>query len=78
MPSGKSAARESLPGVLGANGTIDLSGQGSKPPSRPASGRPSGDAWIVDRARRSLMPAPITEENSPGDGDEDGRLDVLA
>jgi hypothetical protein len=76
MPSGKSAARESFPGVLGANGTIDLSGQGSKPPSRPASGRPSGDAWIVDRARRSLMPAPITEENSPGDGDEDGRLDL--
>ena len=45
------------PGVLGADGGIDLNG-GTVAPSasqRPTI-RPSGDAWLVDRDRRSLLP----------------------
>lgn len=52
------ASRSSHPGVLGTDGRIDLTG-GTIPLSetdRPTI-RPSGDAWLVDRGRRSLLPA---------------------
>jgi len=52
-----------VPSVLGADGTIDLAGglaregAGERP-----TGRPSGDAWVVDRDRRSLLPPAIGAE----------------
>ena len=44
-------------GVLGDDGTIDLAGSDSRraQSERPTT-RPSGDAWSVDRDRRSLAP----------------------
>lgn len=58
MASGRAGASDSdFPSVLGANGAIDLTG-GLAPrgvDERPT-GRPSGDAWVVDRDRRSLPP----------------------
>jgi hypothetical protein len=58
MASGRAGASDSdFPSVLGADGAIDLAG-GLAPrraDERPT-GRPSGDAWVVDRDRRSLPP----------------------
>ena len=64
MASGRAGASDSdFPSVLGADGAIDLTG-GLAPrraDERPTS-RPSGDAWVVDRDRRSLPPpAPVPE-----------------
>jgi hypothetical protein len=44
--------------LLGADGVIDLTGGRARyrADERPT-GRPSGDAWVVDRDRRSLLPA---------------------
>jgi hypothetical protein len=50
------------PGVLGPDGGIDLRGRRSRSglSLRPAP-RPSVDAWVLDRSRRSLLPvAPAT------------------
>ncbi len=58
MASGKSGSSgSSFPNVLGDKGTIDLVGGSTeqdihKRPTR----RLSGDAWVVDRDRRSLPP----------------------
>lgn len=74
MASGSAGASDSdFPSVLGADGTIDLTG-GLAPrgaDERPT-GRPSGDAWVVDRDRRSLPPPalevlPELAELSPDD-----------
>lgn len=48
----------SAPRLLGADGVIDLTGGRARERAdeRPT-GRPSGDAWVVDRDRRSLLPA---------------------
>ena len=78
MASVRPGSSESiLPSVLGPDGTIDLTGGLVREDSleRPT-GRPSGDAWLVDRDRRSLPPpamgaepvaAQETEEPSPDD-----------
>lgn len=52
------AADSKYPGVLGGDGRIDLTGGASPrtPPKRPTL-RPSGDAWVADRGRRSLLPS---------------------
>ncbi|MBW2222713.1 MAG: hypothetical protein DRH23_09300 [Deltaproteobacteria bacterium] len=49
-----------FPTVLRADGVIDLTGGLAREPvdERPT-GRPSGDAWVVDRDRRSLLPPPV-------------------
>lgn len=47
--------RASARGVLGQNGSIDLSGGVSRPSQRPTV-RPMGDAWAADRGRRTLAP----------------------
>jgi hypothetical protein len=69
MASDKSSESE-FPGILGADGTIDLAGGlGVPSASRRRTTRPSGDAWVVDRDRRSLLPpspaveAPSSEPN---------------
>ena len=56
----KPGSRESKhPGVLGADGRIDLSGGAlAQSPGERSTLRASGDAWIVDRDRRSLLPSP--------------------
>ena len=58
MSSGKPGSNESAQsGVLGPDGTIDLVGHGSpRPASHKPTIRPSGDAWLIDRGRRSLLP----------------------
>jgi len=58
MASGRSDSNESkFPGVLGADGAIDLTGGlGRGNGYERAANRPSGDAWVVDRDRRSLLP----------------------
>ena len=78
MASVRPGSSESIfPSVLGPDGTIDLTGGLVREDSleRPT-GRPSGDAWLVDRDRRSLPPpamgaepvaAQETEEPSPDD-----------
>ena len=58
MASGKpGSGSSSFPSVLGDNGTIDLAGARVEQDihERPTR-RLSGDAWIVDRDRRSLLP----------------------
>ena len=74
MASGSAGASDSdFPSVLGADGTIDLTG-GLAPrgaDERPT-GRPSGDAWVVDRDRPSSPPPalevlPELAELSPDD-----------
>ncbi len=45
-------------GVLGNDGTIDLTGAASSHLSKHDTIRPSGDAWSVDRKRRTLAPPP--------------------
>jgi hypothetical protein len=58
MKSGRPGSSDSkFPSVLGSDGAIDLTGGlvdrgGEEPPTS----RPSGDAWVVDRDRRSLIP----------------------
>ena len=63
MLSGKPWSRETFQGVLGANGTIDLSGEGANTASNRPSGWPTADAWLVDRARRSLVPPSLVMES---------------
>jgi hypothetical protein len=61
MTSGKPGSSDSnFPSVLGADGAIDLTGHLGEGDvlERPTS-RPSGDAWVVDRDRRSLFPPPV-------------------
>lgn len=64
-----------FPSVLGSDGAIDLAGGLAEQAieERPTS-RPSGDAWVLDRDRRSLIPPsseveplshPGTEESTP-------------
>ncbi|MGB5809322.1 MAG: hypothetical protein WBG86_02255 [Polyangiales bacterium] len=54
-----------FPSVLGSDGEIDLTG-GNQPvrPEGPTN-RPSGDAWAIDRDRRSLPPPPPSQTHSP-------------
>jgi len=58
MASGKPGSSDSdFPSVLGADGVIDLAGGiGLQDDSQKSTSRPSGDAWVVDRDRRSLLP----------------------
>lgn len=68
MASTKSGASESLPTVIGQNGAIDLSGEGGARPvlSRGSSvPSPAADAWVVDRGRRSLVPAARPAPDDP-------------
>ena len=78
MASVRPGSSESIfPSVLGPDGTIDLTGGLVREDSIEwPTGRPSGDAWLVDRDRRSLPPpamgaepvaAQETEEPSPDD-----------
>ena len=76
MRSGRPGARESFPGVLGADGGIDLSGEGSSPPSQARSVRPQADAWVADRDRRSLAPRGPTEEAMRTVQTEGARVDL--
>jgi hypothetical protein len=47
-----------FPSLLGRDGAIDLSGGlGDRGIEARPSGRPSGDAWVIDRDRRSLIPS---------------------
>ena len=67
-PTKPGASESKHPGVLGADGRIDLTGGAVEPSAsqRPTM-RPSGDAWLVDRDRRSLLPpgpAPCTDRES--------------
>ena len=58
MASAKSDSNDSKrPGLLGSDGGIDLTG-GLVPQtaSQRPTGRPSGDAWLVDRGQRSMLP----------------------
>ena len=70
MASGSgSSGDSSFPSLLGPDGTIDLAGGLAPQPAdlRPSS-RPSGDAWVVDRDRRSMRPpsiAPAAEPEPP-------------
>ena len=59
-----------FPTVLGADGVIDLTGGLAREPvdERPT-GRPSGDAWVVDRDRRSLLPPPVPGTAAPPEAD---------
>lgn len=57
MASTRPGSSESLPTVIGANGAIDLTGEGGvQPVGDRGSRHPSGDAWVADRGRRSLLP----------------------
>jgi hypothetical protein len=58
MASTKPGAGEShRPRVLGSDGGIDLTGgAATRNPNQRPTLRPSGDAWVVDRDRRSLLP----------------------
>jgi hypothetical protein len=51
---------------LGADGRIDLSGglEEQTDSERPTT-RPSGDAWVIERERRSLAPPPAPEGVAP-------------
>jgi hypothetical protein len=81
MVSGSSGSSDSkFPSVLGADGAIDLTGGlvRDQPAERPTS-RPSGDAWVVDRDRRSLWPmapepAPSLDTDEPSS--EEIRRDI--
>jgi hypothetical protein len=67
---GPGSSDSSFPNVLGADGTIDLAGglvhEGVD--ERPT-GRPSGDAWVADRDRRSLLPPPAAATIVPEEVD---------
>jgi hypothetical protein len=70
MATTKPGSRESKhPGVLGADGRIDLTaGALVQSPVERSTLRPSGDAWIVDRDRRSLLPlAPAPSVGGEGE-----------
>jgi len=73
MALGKPGSSDSsFPSVLGSDGAIDLAGglPRDDPHERPTS-RPSGDAWAVDRDRRSLLPrAPVAEVPAVEEADE--------
>ncbi len=56
------------PSLLGSDGTIDLAGGLTPRPSLRPTARPCGDAWIVDRDRRSLLPPGAPPEPSTADG----------
>jgi hypothetical protein len=64
MASGGPGSSDSdFPSVLGVDGTINLTGGRARERAdeRPTT-RPCGDAWVVDRDRRSLLPpAPAAE-----------------
>ena len=70
MSSERSGSGDSsFPIVFGAVGAIDLTGGVAPQPAdlRPSS-RPSGDAWVVDRDRRSMRPpsiVPVPESEAP-------------
>jgi len=72
MASGKpGSSGSSFPSVLGDKGTIDLVGGSTEQDihERPTR-RLSGDAWVVDRDRRSLPPtAPPPALHEAGDAD---------
>ena len=64
MASGRPGSSDSnFPSVIGADGAIDLAGGLAREgaPQRLTS-RPSGDAWVADRDRRSLLPLAIGVE----------------
>jgi hypothetical protein len=64
MASGRPSSSDSnFPSVLGADGAIDLAGGLAREgaPQRLTS-RPSGDAWVADRDRRSLLPLALGAE----------------
>ncbi|MDH3199938.1 MAG: hypothetical protein OEM15_03490 [Myxococcales bacterium] len=81
MSSGGRELRGSaFPSVLGTDGDIDLTGELASPAQdeRPTN-RPSGDAWVIDRDRRSLpppaaqpptLPAPAYDESGTTTRDE--------
>jgi len=55
-----------VPGILDVDGNIDLSGaRGQEPSEDTPSSRPSGDAWVFDRDRRSLPPPPTAQPTRP-------------
>lgn len=55
-----------FPSVIGSDGKIDLAGGvGARAPSERPTARPSGDAWAIDRDRRSLPPPPVAQSGSP-------------
>ena len=66
MASGRPGSSDSnFPSVIGADGAIDLAGGLAREgaPQRLTS-RPSGDAWVADRDRRSLLPLAIGVESA--------------
>ncbi len=71
MRTGKPGSRSSnRPKVLGADGTIDLSGgMLARPESQRPTMAPTGDAWLFDRDRRSLMPP--RKESDPADAPDE-------
>lgn len=72
MSTGKpGSSGSSFPSVLGDNGAIELAGEPVEPDihQRPTR-RLSGDAWVVDRDRRSLpptMPPPGVGDSAEGE-----------
>lgn len=55
-----------FPSILGANGEIDLAGGVAvRRPGERSAAKPSGDAWVIDRDRRSLPPPPVAQSSSP-------------
>jgi len=64
---GRELSGSVFPSVLGADGDLDLTGglASSAEDERPTT-RPAGDAWVIDRDRRSLLPA-ATDESSSAD-----------
>ena len=81
MTAGRPGSSDSdFPSVLGADGTMDLTGglvQG-RAEERPTS-RPSGDAWVVDRDRRSLLPpapAAVAEEEAAQPSPDDRHREI--
>jgi len=79
MASGRPGSSDSdVPSVLGADGTVDLTGGlvRARADERPTS-RPSGDAWVVDRDRRSLLPpAPVAEAATVREADQTSPDDI--
>jgi hypothetical protein len=57
MASPKPGSDSKRPVVLGTDGAIDLTGRATpQTESQRPTMRPSGDAWLVDRGRRSMLP----------------------
>ncbi|MDH3625520.1 MAG: hypothetical protein OEQ49_16755 [Myxococcales bacterium] len=67
MSSGRRESSGSgFPSVLGADGDIDLTGELASPMrDEPPTNRPSGDAWVLDRDRRSLPPGHAAKSLPP-------------